>query len=107
YFWEWNFPMTPTIHALRTERYKYIRPYGVWDVEELYDLASDPKEISNLINSPRHEPIVKDMKEQMFQLLKETDGLTIPLFADRDGQMNRRLESGTPQAKFPPEMIQK
>src|SRR5262249_54184816 len=22
YYWEWNFPMTPTIHAIRTDRYK-------------------------------------------------------------------------------------
>ncbi len=107
YYWEWNFPMTPTIHALRTERYKYIRPYGVWDVEELYDLQNDPKEIVNLIRDEQHQQVVQEMKSQMFALLKETGGMNIPLFEDRDAQMNRRLESGTPQAGFPPQMIQK
>ncbi|HSH93703.1 MAG TPA: sulfatase, partial [Roseimicrobium sp.] len=28
YYWEWNYPQTPTIHALRTDRYKYIRYHG-------------------------------------------------------------------------------
>jgi N-acetylglucosamine-6-sulfatase len=107
YYWEWNFPQTPTIHALRTERYKFIRPYGVWDIEELYDLANDPQEITNLIRDPQHQQLATEMKAQMFALLKETGGMHIPLFEDRDAQMNRRLESGTPQAPFPPQMMQK
>ena len=106
YYWEKNFPQTPTMHAIRTEQYKYIRPYGVWDVEELYDLQSDPQEIVNLIRDPQHQQIVKELKGQMFQVLKETGGMSIPLFVDRDAQMNRRLKSGTPQAAFPPQMIQ-
>jgi N-acetylglucosamine-6-sulfatase len=107
YYWEWNFPQTPTIHALRSDRYKYIRPYGLWDVEEVYDLQSDPQEITNLINSQEHQPLVKEMKAQMFALLQETGGMQIPLFADRDAQMNKRLESGTPQAAFPQQLRQK
>ena len=39
YFWERNFPQTPTMHALRGERYKYIRYHGLWDSDELFDLA--------------------------------------------------------------------
>jgi N-acetylglucosamine-6-sulfatase len=107
YYWEWNFPQTPTIHALRTDRYKFIRPYGVWDVEELYDLQNDPKEIVNLIREEQHQEVIKQMKEQMFAMLDETGGMNIPLFEDRDAQMNRRLEGGTPQAKFPAWMMQK
>jgi N-acetylglucosamine-6-sulfatase len=107
YYWEWNFPMTPTIHALRTDRYKFIRPHGVWDVEELYDLQNDPQEIVNLIRDPQHQQVVKDLKQQMFQVLKETGGMSIPLFPDRDGQSNRRLDTGTPAATFPPHLIQK
>jgi len=99
--------MTPTIHAIRTDRYKYIRPYGVWDVEELYDLNSDPHEIVNLIGEPQHQPLVKELKAQMFQVLKDTGGMTIPLFEDRDAQMNRRLISGAPQGTFPPHLLQK
>src|SRR3546814_19494713 len=28
YYWERNFPKTPTIHALRGDRYKYIHYHG-------------------------------------------------------------------------------
>jgi N-acetylglucosamine-6-sulfatase len=99
--------MTPTIHALRTDRYKYIRPYGLWDVEELYDLQNDPQEIVNLFRDERHQGTVKELKSQMFEDLKETGGMSIPLFEDRDAQAARRLDSGTPQAPFPPHFIQK
>jgi len=107
YYWEWNFPQTPTLHAIRTDRYKFIRPYGVWDVEELYDLEKDPHEIVNLIRDPQQQQRVQAMKSQLFELLKDSDGMSIPLFADRDAQMNRRLSSGTPQAPFPEHLIQR
>ena len=38
YYWEWNYPQTPTIHALLDQRYKYIRYHGLWDTDELYDM---------------------------------------------------------------------
>jgi N-acetylglucosamine-6-sulfatase len=99
--------MTPTIHAIRTDRYKYIRPYGLWDVEELYDLQADPHEIVNLVHQPQHQKTAQELKSRLFQLLKETGGMSIPLFEDRDRQMNWRLESGTPQSRFPSHMMKK
>ncbi len=106
YYWEWNYPMTPTIHAIRGDRFKFIRPYGVWDVEELYDLENDPKELTNLVRAPQHEARVKDMRARLFKLLRETNGMEIPLFEDRDGQGNRRLQNATPQGLFPPHLFQ-
>jgi N-acetylglucosamine-6-sulfatase len=107
YYWEWNFPMTPTIHAIRSERFKFIRPHGVWDIEELYDLQNDPLEIVNLAAKPEHQQLVKDVKAQLFTMLRKSDGMSIPLFEDRDAQMARRSADGTPQAGFPDAMIQK
>lgn len=98
--------MTPTIHALRGDRYKFIRPYGLWDVEELYDLDKDPQELTNLVRELQHQARVKEMRTRLFALLKETKGMAIPLFEDRDGQSNRRLNDATPQGSFPPQMIQ-
>src|SRR5690606_26538707 len=49
YFWERPFPQTPTVYAVRTNRYKFIRYHGVWDINELFDLQEDPHEMRNLI----------------------------------------------------------
>jgi N-acetylglucosamine-6-sulfatase len=49
YFWERDFPQTPTVLGIRTDRYKLMRYHGVWDRYELYDLQQDPKERNNLI----------------------------------------------------------
>ncbi|MDR0394724.1 MAG: sulfatase, partial [Tannerella sp.] len=38
YYWEHEFPQTPTMHGVRTDRYKYIRYHGIWDTNEFYDL---------------------------------------------------------------------
>ena len=34
YYWEKNFPQSPTVFALRGDRYKYITYYGLWDTDE-------------------------------------------------------------------------
>jgi len=52
YFWERLAPSTPTLHALVTPRWEYVRAYGLWDVPELYDLEIDPNELTNLFNHP-------------------------------------------------------
>ena len=75
YYWERNYPQTPTVHALRGERYKYVRYHGVWDVNELYDLQEDPHERRNLINDPAHAERVKAMNERLFAELAATKGI--------------------------------
>ena len=42
YLWEWNYPHTPTTHAVIGDRWKYIRYHGVWDTDELFDLSDRP-----------------------------------------------------------------
>lgn len=49
YFWEADFPQTPTIFGVRTKSHKLIRYHGVWGVDELYDLENDPLERNNLL----------------------------------------------------------
>ena len=41
--------MTLTAFSLRDERYKFIRYYGVWDPDELFDLTVDPAEMNKLL----------------------------------------------------------
>jgi N-acetylglucosamine-6-sulfatase len=105
YYWERNFPQTPTMHALRGDRYKYIHYHGIWDSDELYDLQNDPLETTNLIRSADHQAIVKEMNKQLFDMLAETQGLYLPLYPDRGGVQNLRRKTGAKVAEFPPELI--
>lgn len=104
YYWERNFPQTPTMHSLRGERYKFIRYQGIWDTDELYDLQEDPLESRNLIADPRVAGVVKEMRERLFDLLEKTDGMNIPLQRDRGGVNNKRNEGKGKAADFPAEI---
>lgn len=104
YYWERNFPHTPTVHALRGDRYKYIHYHGIWDTDELYDLQEDPMETTNLIHSEEHRDIVREMNERLFSELSQSSGMYIPLYKDRGNQMNKRYEHGSPGASFPSRM---
>ncbi|MFN8684829.1 MAG: sulfatase, partial [Acidobacteriota bacterium] len=102
YYWERNFPQTPTIHALRGDRYKYVRYQGLWDLDELYDLQADPLEMQNLIDSPAHKSIALEMNKKLFATLESTGGLYIPLNPDRTlNQSNLRNPDASRSAPFP------
>jgi N-acetylglucosamine-6-sulfatase len=105
YYWERNFPQTPTIHALRTDQYKYIHYFGLWDIDELYDLKNDPDETRNLVLDPAQRQVVQRLNQQLFDVLKETDGMYIPLQPDRGGVNNLRRKGGSKPADFPPQLI--
>jgi len=79
YFWEYDFPMTPTVFAVRTDKYKYIRYYGLWDSNELYDLENDPDEMYNIIEKPEHQELVKSLASELYDWLEETKGMNVPL----------------------------
>jgi len=79
YFWEYDFPMTPTVFAVRTDKYKYIRYYGIWDSNELYDLENDPEEMYNVIEKPENQELVKSLANELYDWLEETNGMNIPL----------------------------
>ena len=90
YYWERNFPQTPTVHAVRTDRYKYIHYHGIWDTDELYDLKKDPAEMCNLIDHAEYKGLVKQLNKRLFDWLEETDGMLIPLRRDKGGQADKR-----------------
>jgi N-acetylglucosamine-6-sulfatase len=105
YYWERNYPQTPTVHALRSSRYKYIHYHGIWDIDELYDLEVDPLERNNLIRSATHQEMAKDLNRQLFEVLEKTNGLYIPLYPDKGNQQNLRRRGGAKTAEFPPELM--
>ncbi|MEO6525755.1 MAG: sulfatase [Gemmatimonadaceae bacterium] len=94
YYWEWNFPQTPTQFALRTDRYKYINTYGLWDQDALFDLQSDPAEANNLIASAPHQQLAAQLRARLFATMKETGGLQIPLREPTGQSMNKRRPAG-------------
>ncbi len=105
YYWERNFPQTPTVHALREARYKYIHFHGIWDLDELYDLAADPHENDNLLARPGHEELAEKMSERLFRILETTDGMQIPLSPDSGGRNILRDAKGPKGAPFPPSFL--
>jgi N-acetylglucosamine-6-sulfatase len=107
YYWERNFPQTPTMFALRGDRYKYIHYYGIWDSDELYDLAEDPLETTNLIYRSDLQPVVRDMNRKLFATLEQTGGMSITLYPDRGAQQNLRNPNGSKAADFPPQLVRK
>ena len=98
YYWEWNFPQTPTQFALRTDRYKYIHFYGLWDRDALFDLKTDPKEEYNLIARPEQQQLATQLRGRLFARMEETGGLQIPLRAPVGPQMNQTRPAGKPSS---------
>jgi N-acetylglucosamine-6-sulfatase len=72
YNYEKQFPYTPNVRGVRTDRWKLIRyPNGDGSPDrftaELYDLQADPYEQRNLISDPAHA----EQRRQMERLLEE------------------------------------
>jgi N-acetylglucosamine-6-sulfatase len=104
YYWERNFPQTPTMQALRTDRYKYIHYYGIWDIDELYDIQEDPLETTNLIFNPERKDTIAELNKRLFDEMERTQGMSIPLFRDSGGQSNKRDANKGRSADFPSEL---
>ncbi|MGI9239956.1 MAG: sulfatase/phosphatase domain-containing protein, partial [Verrucomicrobiales bacterium] len=90
YHWEWNFPATPTLFAIRGERYKYIYHYGLWDKNGFYDLATDPHERHNLIDVPSYSERIAAMEGQLFDELEASGALEIPVRRPRGEPLHDR-----------------
>ena len=79
YYWEYDFPQTPTTFGVRTDRFKYIRYHGIWDTNEFYDLQNDPFEQNNLIAAPEYQDTIRRIANDLYDWLEETGGMQIPL----------------------------
>ena len=73
YFQEKGFPRVPTWQAVRTDRWKYIHYPDLADMDELYDLQSDPIEVKNLIKAAGAQKELKQLRAELEKLKKETD----------------------------------
>jgi N-acetylglucosamine-6-sulfatase len=96
YFWEWNYPHTPTQFAIRTDRHKYVFFHGVWDRDALFDLEGDPREATNLAGRPEHRALADSLRGRLFDLLEATGGDAIPLRRPRNERMDLRRPPDAP-----------
>ncbi len=94
YYWENAFPQTPTQYAVRTDQYKFIRTQGIWDIDQLFDIQKDPYEVNNLIRSPQHQEIAKQLNKELWDWCEQSNGMQIPL-KRIDGVKNDHLYKGT------------
>lgn len=109
YFWEYNFPYTPTTFAIRTPEYKYIQYYGIWDKEELYDMKNDPHEKHNLIDSTDKKIIQTKiaLRAALYKGLKNPQGENIIPYNNKEsqGMVFRYEKDGKRMADFPAEWL--
>ena len=107
YYWEKNYPQSPTVFSLRGDRYKYITYYGLWDADELYDLKSDPSESKNLLYDPQFQSVATEMETKLYDMMAELGGMEIPLNAPLGASSNKRLKSraGDKAADFPRALV--
>jgi arylsulfatase A-like enzyme len=64
----------PWYVLLRQGKYKYVRTLIEGEIEELYDLDSDPEELNNLAIKPKSQPLLAKVREAAIQELRRTDG---------------------------------
>jgi len=56
---------------VRTKRYKYV--FNAPDIDELYDLGSDPHELQNLIDHPDYRDVRSRLRDRLAEWMHETE----------------------------------
>ncbi len=60
-----------SMRLLRNDRYSYI--YHTNDIDELYDHATDPHQLHNLVTDETAASVLTDMKRRMVDWMRRTD----------------------------------
>lgn len=63
----------PWYAMLRDGRFKYVRNLTEGETEELYDLAADPDELTNLANQSEHRTLLTSLRNKTIEQLRTTD----------------------------------
>ncbi len=107
YYWEKNFPQSPTVFSLRSDKYKYTTYYGLWDTDEFFDIQADPMEQKNLIRDPAHAKQQKAMENRLYEMMAALGGMDIPMNQPRGNSQNKRLRprNGDNSSDFPSDLV--
>lgn len=81
YFFERNFPGTPTVTAVRTESAVLIKYPGHDDWTELFDLARDPYQLTNLFRNAGSADLRRQLEAE-YDRQAQAIAFRIPDFAD-------------------------
>lgn len=73
-----------------TDHYKYV--FNGFDIDECYDLHTDPDELVNRIGDPAYRPIVNDMRARLYELMND--------FEDPFGDTQNRISIGEPPNRY-------
>lgn len=106
YYWEKNYPQTPTLFSLRGDQYKYTTYYGLWDTDEFFDIQVDPMEQNNLFHDPKYAKQRQEMEDRLYTMMEEMGGMDIPMNKPRGRTQNKRLSTRDANtADFPASLI--
>lgn len=72
YFQEAGRPVIPTTLAVRTKNWKYARFPEIEDIEELYNVETDPHEIHNLVTEPAAQEKLAELRKELARLCRDT-----------------------------------
>jgi arylsulfatase A-like enzyme len=101
YNYEKQFPYTPNIRGIRTDRWKYVRyPHGDGSPDrhtpEFYDLQEDPLELTNLAEHPAHAERRLQLEQRLAAELS-----TLGLTPERDTMpIDEGIKTELPDAKI-------
>lgn len=92
YNYEKQFPYTPNVRGIRTDKWKLIRyPHGDGSPDrhlaELYDLENDPEERKNLAQSSQHQVTLMKVNRELSTLIRELNLENDPMPLDEGIQL--------------------
>lgn len=107
YYWEFNFPSTPTTFAVRSDDFKLIQYHGIWDTDELYDIKNDPKEMHNLIDDPKYLKVKIKLRNALFKRLAVDGEHAVPYTKKWSSGAVLRQAERSKAAEFPDRWLRK